>query len=58
MALLLVLLLTWPGARADEVMLTGHHFQDNLLEERFGPENGYTSYTTGSPIPDQVGVLR
>ena len=34
--------------------LAGYHFQDNLLEQRFGPENGYTTFNTGRPIPDQV----
>ena len=51
MLLLLLLLLPWPSQSEP---LSGYHFQDNLLEERFGPENGYTTVNTGRPIPDQV----
>ena len=32
----------------------GFHFMDNLLPERFGPENGYADYEFDIPIPDLV----
>ena len=51
MLLLLLLLLPWPSQSEP---LSGYHFQDNLLEERFGPHNGYTTVNTGRPVPDQV----
>ena len=28
--------------------MMGFEFEDNLLEDRFGPENGYAIYDTGS----------
>ena len=28
--------------------MIGFEFEDNLLEDRFGPENGYAIYDTGS----------
>ena len=28
--------------------INGFKFEDNLLEARFGPENGYAIYDTGS----------
>ena len=34
--------------------LKGYYFKDNLLDMRFGPENGYADYETGIPIPDSV----
>ena len=37
-----------------EEVLTGYHFMDNQLEKRFGPDNGYATFDTGKPIPDQV----
>ena len=37
-----------------EEVLTGYHFMDNMLEKRFGPDNGYATFDTGKPIPDQV----
>ena len=37
-----------------EEVLTGYHFVDNELEKRFGPDNGYASFNTENPIPDQV----
>ena len=40
-----------------ERMLSGYHFLDNQLEDRFGPDNGYATYDTGVPIPDQVILL-
>jgi hypothetical protein len=40
-----------------EDVLTGYHFMDNQLEKRFGPDNGYATYNTGKPIPDQVAIL-
>ena len=32
----------------------GFHFKDNLLEERFGPDNGYGDYEFDIPIPNFV----
>ena len=26
------------------------------LEIRFGPENGYSTFNTGAPVPDEVSV--
>ena len=40
-----------------EDVLTGYHFMDNQLEKRFGPDNGYATFNTGKPIPDQVTFL-
>ena len=40
-----------------ERMLSGYQFLDNQLEDRFGPDNGYATYDTGVPIPDQVILL-
>ena len=37
-----------------EKALTGYHFKDNESEKRFGPDNGYATFNTGKPIPDQV----
>ena len=34
--------------------LKGYYFKDNLLDMRFGPENGYLDFDTGLPIPDTV----
>ena len=34
--------------------LQGYHFMDNLLEQRFGPQNGHAVFNTGIPIPDQI----
>ena len=39
-------------------VLKGYHFLDNQLDDRFGPENGYATFNTGNPIPDQVGKTR
>ena len=30
------------------------YLQDNLLDQRFGPANGHTTFNTGRPVPDQV----
>ena len=35
-------------------MLSGYHFRDNKIDMRFGPENGYATFNTGKPIPEQV----
>ena len=35
------------------ISLQGYHFQDNLLEERFGPNNGYATIKIPK-IPDQL----
>ena len=35
----------------------GFHFEDNLLEERFGPDNGYGVYQFDTPIPDFVNLI-
>ena len=35
-------------------VLKGFHYLDNQLDTRFGPENGYATFNTGQPIPDQV----
>ena len=40
-----------------ERILSGYQFLDNQLEDRFGPDNGYATYDTGVPIPDQVILL-
>ena len=32
----------------------GFHFQDNLVEERFSPDNGYAVYHLDIPIPNSV----
>ena len=50
----LLLLCFLPSLAQAGQVLAGYHFQDNLLEQRFGPQNGYTTFTTGRPIPDQV----
>ena len=42
------------GSLGSEQVLKGFHFQDNLIDSRFGPENGYATFNTGNPIPDQV----
>ena len=43
----LILLLFRPCESQD---LKGFQFEDNLLEARFGPENGYAIYDTGNYI--------
>ena len=50
----LLLLCCLPGLTQAGQVLAGYHFQDNLLQERFGPQNGYTTFMTGRPVPDQV----
>ena len=35
----------------------GFHFEDNLLEERFGPDNGYGVYHFDIPIPNFVNLI-
>ena len=44
------------GSQGSDQVLKGFHFQDNQMDVRFGPENGYLTYNTGQPIPDQVGT--
>ena len=34
----------------------GFNFEDNLLEERFGPDNGYGVYQLDTPIPNLVNL--
>ena len=51
---LFVKLLAW---EASGQTLKGYHFLDNQLDLRFGSENGYATFNTGKPIPDQVGRL-
>ena len=51
--LLLVLLLLVPR-QCSAQNYSGFHFQDNGVEERFGPENGHLVYETNSPIPNMV----
>ena len=36
--------------------LKGYYFKDNLLDMRFGPENGYVDFDTGLPIPEEVSI--
>ena len=43
---------------SSEILLKGLHFLDNELESRFGPENGYATFNTGQPIPDQVDIKK
>ena len=35
----------------------GFHFLDNLLPERFGPDNGYADYILDIPIPERVSII-
>ena len=51
--LLLVFLLLVPR-QCSAQNYSGFHFQDNGVEERFGPENGYLVYETNIPIPNMV----
>ena len=51
--LLLVFLLLVPRQCSAQNYF-GFHFQDNGVEERFGPENGYLVYETNIPIPNMV----
>ena len=39
---------------AAEELLKGLNFEDNLIDSRFGPENGYVTFNTQQPIPDKV----
>ena len=51
--LLLVLLLLVPR-QCSAQNYSGFHFEDNRVEARFGPENGYLVYETNIPIPNMV----
>ena len=51
--LLLVLLLLVPRQCSGQ-NYSGFHFEDNHVEARFGPENGYLVYETNIPIPSMV----
>lgn len=37
--------------------MIGLEFEDNLLEDRFGPENGYAIYDTGLYTVLQIYLL-
>ena len=50
--LILVLFSTLPTAQSQSYK--GLHFLDNLLPERFGPDNGYADYIFDIPIPERV----
>lgn len=43
MSFLLILLFFLPPSLCTSQSVDGLHFKDNLLEERFGPQNGYAT---------------
>ena len=50
----LILLLFRPCESQD---LKGFQFEDNFLEARFGPENGYAIYDTGNYVDKFISLF-
>ena len=74
MSFLLILLFFLPPSLCTSQSVDGLHFKDNLLEERFGPQNGYATvrinplekemstcfrtFVDFDRFGDQVGLIR